>query len=249
MHEGLSTYLTKHKDDIEGHYKWQFDESLPQKRFGFSFSGKTPFQKTLELKRQLAEAVRKARNVETKVRLADYFIKDWGGIRRFSHTEKMVSSLDALIASKAPPKGAQFPYENISSWSKWLSVICPDWAPIYDARVAYSLNGINFLQGGLSKAFPIPTGRNTKTALIDTSTLVVMARLSKGPDSKNEDIGSAHYWRPNEVYSQYLSSIRTTHQQLWREKPIVYTEALLFALADTVIFSDVVKRLSGSRGN
>lgn len=135
----------------------------------------------------------------------------------------------------------EFPFKNISSWSKWLSIICPDWATIYDARIAYSLNAISFLSGAKSKVFPIPSGRNTTLKLLDASTLALTARLSPKEATDTKVIKQQHYWRKDEVYRKYLDTLDGAHQRLWPEgTSIMLTEMLLFALAETVVFNDLV---------
>jgi hypothetical protein len=49
MHNEIAEYLSKYVSRIDELYRWPFKEEIPRRDFGFSFSGKTAFQKTLEL--------------------------------------------------------------------------------------------------------------------------------------------------------------------------------------------------------
>ena len=60
MHNEIAEYLSKYVSRIDELYRWPFKEEIPRRTFGFSFSGKTVFQKTLELKQQISEAAKNA---------------------------------------------------------------------------------------------------------------------------------------------------------------------------------------------
>jgi hypothetical protein len=241
MHQQLANYLKKYKTKLEAHYDWGINDAIPRDRFGFTFSGKTSFAKTLELKQQLSYAAASSSRLEDKYLLAEYIIKDWGGIKRFSKIHETVQRLEPL-RGKDRPASFDFAFENISSWSKWLSVICPNWALIYDARVAYSLNAINFMSGSKAKIFPVPAGRNSTMKLLDSSTLAISLRLNTGEEDSAKALRATHLVPDNDAYLCYLDTVTQAHKVIWADddRPIVYTEMLLFALADTVIFRDLL---------
>lgn len=246
MHVQVAAFLDEYKDDLPVLFDWYFDESIPRKRFGFSFGDGSTFEKTLELKTQLTSATIKSRAPLAQVRLAEYVIKDWGGIKRFGQANATVTTLLPLATKTRPGKAkGQFPFKNISSWSKWLSVICPDWALIYDARVAYSLNAINLMAGAPGMVFPMPQGRNSTLQLLDPASVALASRLRTTKEETPELIRKAHVLADDDVYDSYLDVATGAHNLLWpnNEQPLVLVEMLLFALANNVVFRRLVEFL------
>lgn len=239
MHNDIATYLSPYKDRLDELYRWPFDEDIPHKAFGFTFSGKTPFQKDSELKRQMSEAAKRAPSEEVKEQLATYFIKVWGGIISFSNAKAIIERFNPVSFSAVPAK-ADFSFKGISSWSKWLSIVCPEWACIYDARVAYSLNAINYISGAKHKIFPMPEGRNTQLNILDITTLLLGKRLSAADSSKPKTIKTSHFVPEAAAYEKYTEVLHSVHSLLWgTSAPRYYSEMLLFSLADTYIYRDV----------
>jgi hypothetical protein len=238
MHNEIATYLSPYRDRLDELYGWRFDEDIPHKAFGFTFSGKTPFQKDTELKRQMSEAAKRASEA-VKEQLANYFIKDWGGIVSFSNAKAIIERFNSVSFSAVPAR-ADFSFKGISSWSKWLSIVCPEWACIYDARVAYSLNAINYISGATQRIFPMPEGRNTKLNILDITTLLLRKRLSAADSSNPKTIKTSHFVPEAAAYEKYTELIHTVHSLLWGSSaPLYYSEMLLFSLADTYIYRDV----------
>lgn len=246
MHNEIAEYLSKYVSRIDELYRWSFKEEIPRREFGFSFSGKTVFQKTLELKWQISEAVKNAPAEEEKERLATYFIKDWGGIAKISDAREIVSRFNPVAFSEALCR-ADFGFKKISSWSKWLSVVCPKWACIYDTRVAYSLNAINYISGSKHKIFPMPDGRNTQINILDVTTLLLSRKLSVADSSEPKAIRKSHFVSESAAYETYTEVIHNVHSLLWGSSaPCQFSEMLLFSLADTHIYEDLFGVVSGA---
>ena len=239
MHNEIAEYLSKYVSRIDELYRWSFKEEIPRREFGFSFCGKTPFQRTLELKQQISKAAEGASSEEEKGRLATYFIKDWGGIAKISDVREIVSRFNSVAFSKALCK-ADFGFKKISSWSKWLSVVCPKWACIYDARVAYSLNAINYISGAKHKIFPMPEGRNTQINILDVATLLLSRKLSVADSIEPKAIKKRHFFSESAAYETYTAVIHKVHSLLWgSSSPCQFSEMLLFSLADTLVYKDL----------
>jgi len=247
MHNEVAEYLSKYKDRIDEFYAWSFNESIPRTQFGFKFSGKTPFQRTLELQRQVSEAARNATSDDEKERLATYFIKDWGGIAKVSDVRAIVVRFNPVAFSETPCN-ADFGFKRISSWSKWISVVCPKWACIYDTRVAYSLNAINYISGARHKIFPMPDGRNTQINILDVTTLLLSKKLSAADSSEPKTIRESHFIGESVAYKSYIDIIHNVSSLLWAGSvPCQFTEMLLFSLADTHIYEDLFAVVSRAR--
>jgi hypothetical protein len=165
MNNKISDYLRDKKDNISSLYTWEFNVELPKKKFGIDAEGTNWLEKTVSLKQGLREYLSK--RPDAQVDVAQYFITEWGGIRRFSKSKETVKDFSNWQDSQTRPEDVKPKFNSVSSWSKWLSLVCPAWACIYDSRVAYSLNAINYLGGGNHKIFPIPEGRNTRLGILD----------------------------------------------------------------------------------
>jgi hypothetical protein len=244
MHNVVAEYLSKFKDHVDELYAWPFDESIPRTQFGFRFSGNTPFQKTLELKQQVSDAAINATSDDEKEKLATYFIKVWGGISKILDIREIVSRFNPVAFSETS-SNADFSFKRISSWSKWLSVVCPKWACIYDTRVAYSLNVINYISGAKHKIFPMPDGRNTQINILDVTTLLLSKKLSTADSSKPKTIRESHFIGESIAYKSYIDVIHKVSSLLWGgSEPPQLTEMLLFSLADSHIYENLFEVVS-----
>ncbi|MCK2124531.1 MULTISPECIES: hypothetical protein [Pseudomonas] len=175
MESAVAEYLRDKKDLLPSLYDWKFDDAHAAKLFGISFAGQDWFQKTLELKEGLRSRVRSTACITVHGDIATYFIKKWGGITRFSKVSETLELFAEYQGQKLMPLDFKPSFERISSWSKWASIVCSEWACIYDARVANSLNAINYLQGIGHPIFPMPEGRNTRLRMLDVTTLLLNA--------------------------------------------------------------------------
>ena len=187
MDKLVADYLRPWKDALPAIYDWSFDHDRAALEFGLSFEGANSFERTLELKSGLRDLVRETDCQAEHARVAAYFIKVWGGITRFSKIDETLGRFHNLKGSMIPPENYTPPFQMISSWSKWASIICPDWACIYDARVAYSLNAINHLGGAEYSIFPVPEGRNSRLKMLDVSTLLLSKKLRGSKSSTRAD--------------------------------------------------------------
>ena len=236
MHEEITKFLKPHKGNLDALYDWSFNEDIPKKRFGITAQGKTWTQKTRDLKSKLVDRATSA-NSDELTKIADYFIRDWGGIRRFTRSAETVRQFKVIAGYKKIPENLDFPYKSISSWSKWASLICPSWACIYDARVAYSLNAINYLSGASYKIFPIPDGRNTKLRMLDVTTLLLSSKITASDENKPDSLRKKYFVSQAEVYRKYLQTVNEVSKQLWNDENHVHdVEMILFAIADSIAY-------------
>ena len=250
MHKLVAEYLRPWKDKLPTLYDWDFDQDRATKDFGLSFGDTTSFGRTLELKSGLRQLVRETDCPIEHARVAIYFVKVWGGITRFSKVEETLCLFAHMKGSTAPPVAYNLPFKMISSWSKWASIVCPEWACIYDVRVAYSLNAINYLAGAKHPIFPMPEGRNSRLKMLDVSTLLLSERLGHTQPhvdgaSEPNTIRKNHFIPEHSTYAAYVSLVSKVSQDLWGDSNRIHeVEMLLFSLADADIYADVFKRLS-----
>lgn len=141
-------------------YKWIVSESAWNRlRTDFNHQATLGEQQNIALKQHLADKWKVA-DREEKLRLAQWIIRDWGGIKRNSQ-----ATIRRYVEMADCPN-LKFPYEGVSSYSKVLSIVDPDRFAVYDARVATSLNALQLLQQAKQESppnllcFPCPQGQN-----------------------------------------------------------------------------------------
>ena len=243
MHKHLAKYIERRKDKIADVYTWVFKVSIPQEKFHINVVGSSWFEKTVSLKDQLRTYLEENPNSHEEV--AKYFITEWGGIRRFAKTKEVVDDFSQLKGTKKPSPSFKPRFAAISSWSKWASLVCPDWACIYDTRVAYSINAINYLNGGEHRIFPSPDGRNSRLALLNVSTLLLAMKTNPGESSNPKDVEAAHFIKEKDAYFEYLKLVGLVSEEIWKDRAHMHqVEMLLFALADEQIYKDLFAKVS-----
>lgn len=128
MESAVADYLRDKKDLLPSLYNWSFDDARATELFGISFAGQDWFQKTLELKEGLRSRVRSTACATVHGDVATYFIKEWGGITRFSKVSETLELFAQYQGQKLPLLDFQPSMKLISSWSKWASIVCSEWA-------------------------------------------------------------------------------------------------------------------------
>ena len=79
MEEYIVAALEPWRNELALHYQWSFDINVPLEKFGIVIKGENWLEKTLSLKRQLAERVNNYRDNDVELRrIANYFIQVWG---------------------------------------------------------------------------------------------------------------------------------------------------------------------------
>ena len=248
MHKEIAEFLGSHKESLEKIYTWDFAEKIPKEQFGIIAEGDTWLARNLDLKTKLANRIADNHNMDELTRIADYYIKNWGGIRRFTRASEIVEQFREISGTKNPPENFEFPFDSISSWSKWASLICPNWACIYDARVAYSINVINYLTGAKYKIFPIPNGRNTRLGMLDVKTLLLSAKIEVEDNSEPAALRRKYFISEKDVYRAYLKIVQEVSKQLWTDESHIHeVEMLLFAIADSVAYESLFNSLAQQR--
>lgn len=255
METAIADYLRSSVSNIDHLYSWKFDEVLAGKRTGGGamFSGSS-YKKTLALKFALQDQLRDCDDSGKHLEIARYIVTDWGGVK----TNKDLENLVNWTRQKAAIGRAAFdnvPLKGVSSWSKYLSLLC-DWALIYDSRVAFSINAINYMSGNCEKFFPMPDGRNSRLNLIDLETLFITSRLKScanlitEEDSRHRDVAKRvqkkFHVPADKAYSAYIELIDGVVCKLDDELKECNgnrhtVEMLLFSMAPEKIWNDLVK--------
>lgn len=255
--EKFVNYLEKHKDQLDNLYRWKpnldglkslgiaEDNELAKLRSPeYSY-----FQKDEQLKNILSRALNEV-SIDSKQfeRIALWIIHMWGRIPNPPNTNPMKSVFEFLKTDR--PK-----FDRIASASKVGGFMTPHKRIIYDSRVSYSLNWIILSQNAGDKFFPMPEGRNRKLNAFDLNVLIRLQfvesykpKVSQGLERGTyiSDRDKQIFISNTDAYYEANRLVGAVNELLWRDNRKLepfYTEMLLFALADTVVFEDITKRV------
>ncbi len=185
--------------------------------------------------------------------ISKWIIKIWGGIKGIGDTT--ITDIIENINSK------EYPFKNISSWSKVHSFKNIDTDIIYDSKVIYSMNWLILqLQNNEYKFFHQPMGRNKKLTTFPMDAIINykysdLIDMKKRGEKATEKV----YHSQSEVYTKYKDIIHSINSELWGNESIdlskingkiiymkdypFFTELLLFNMADDVIFQDIREKV------
>jgi hypothetical protein len=189
---------------------WRFDPVVVQASFGLSVTGATWYDKTRALKRGLAKTWGSTPHQQAMV--ADYAVRIWGGVKRNAPVT-MSGYVQAVSQGNLPKNG-----KGIASWSQVAAFSDPAKYAIFDARVSFSLNAIQFRGDGQCRWFPHLAGQNS---------------LLKATWPVLRDHAKQQGWTSVEsaqVYSTYTDLLKSTSTRLGKD--IDDVEMLLFAKAE-----------------
>jgi hypothetical protein len=240
--------------DIESRYSWEFKNETAQVILDFDFSiFPNAYQRTIHLKSMLSEKILESNDFGSSFIYGEYFVKDWGGVKT---NKTLQDKLEPFFQWRGCPiDTSKLPrtLDGVSSWSKYLSLICDD-AAIYDSRVAYAINTINYLSKNCSLFFPMPAGRSPRLNIVDIETLFVLGHISNEESFiTNEDLAHRQvssrlkkkYYLPEaQTYALYLQLLQKITKILnLKSEEHFKIEILLFALAPNEIFKNLITTL------
>jgi hypothetical protein len=244
----IANYLRPYVSKIDVSYQWRFDEKTAAAVIGSTFDKDDSwYSKTIKLKKALRKKLSGCKTNEDRVAIAQYFIADWGGVKTNSRLGPMVERFTAL-AQQGRSAFETIDLKGVSSWSKYVSLIL-GWAPIYDSRVAYSINAICLMAGETEKFFPIPDGRSPRLNLLDVETLFLTSLIkSRGitldvAQKKFSSHAREQFHIPSDkTYCQYIELLSDVANILDLPQTECFKiEMLLFSLAPTQVLPDFVK--------
>ena len=201
--------------NLSENYTWPKNGKFPNYEhiFQAELTGESLFERNVSLKR-LSPAIWKEAD---KFQLANWIIRDWGGIRG-NKTDTIRFYLDEISSSRYPSE-----LKGVASYSKILSFMDPRIFAIYDARVAISLNAIQLLEEQKEgAAFCYLPGRNVS--------------LNRFRVEKSTHISalSTRGWKiikPDDCYNSYLNLLRTASDVVGNDN-LYELEMALFADAE-----------------
>ena len=143
-------YFEKELPKLEENYNWLIPNIV-----GFNKSGNTDYSSNIALKKYFYKEWTKS-NFEEKIILSKIIVSDWGGVR--TNKDITIQGYVKELYKNNPLT----PIKGIASYSKIFSITNLDNYAIYDARVAASLNAIqwNNKLNNNGLAFHYVPGRN-----------------------------------------------------------------------------------------
>jgi len=253
----IVSYLNQYKNQLSEYYNWsiKIDKLVDLKVFSISeiekMEAENPFEKEIILKKRICLKLNEFLE-NSKVdfnKLSLWIIKNWGGINS-PNDNTTLKLIDNYL------NNGIIKFERIASLSKVLAYLKPKEFIIYDSRVAYSLNWILLSNRIKSKFFPIPEGRNSKMIAFDMNVLIRMNNINayKVNDEKEfknrlfiSKIDNQVFLPKNKAYFELNKIISQISKKLWNNEKseyLYYTEMLLFAIADTEIYKDIIDKIS-----
>ena len=185
--------------------------------------------------------------------IANWIIRDWGGINSKNDNEKLTKD---ILKSRG-----NMSFDRIASSSKIGAFMFPEDLIIYDSRVAYTINWILLSTGEENDFFPIPEGRNSKMMAFDMNVLIRLKLKEKYTPTDSNSIGNklminnfdkGVYHSKNTAYQSLNDLIKEVHVLLWgkdHSKELYYTEMLLFSIADNQIYLDIINKVEFNINN
>lgn len=253
----IVAYLKPYTTNINTSYMWDTpanEELLHAKdsgmfnteQFNVLISEKNMLERNVLLKKILCSILSSTNSSESKKMIFKWIVNKWGGIN-FKNINKLYDSVIKFL-DKNNLNTQKLSFDSIASVTKVLSFVCPEKYIIYDARVAYSVNWILLKTGASKMFFPMPESRNSKLNAVDISTLIRLSNIN----NYESKVGTKHMISNSDkevfidksmAYTTLCDLIMKVNNRLWdddRKEYPFYTEMLIFSLADTNIFSDIL---------
>jgi hypothetical protein len=172
---------------------------------------------------RLHEKWKASEGEQARRKLAQWIIKNWGGVRG-NRDETLAGYVEMADA-----EGPQTPIKGVASYSKLLSIVHPSKYAIYDARVAVALNAVQLSIGGKGIVFPYVSGRNKITG--DSANQRGFAKLRKFSARELERQGWAVI-APRAGYQVYIQLLNEVQSRFAPNHELHDFEMTLFSQAE-----------------
>jgi hypothetical protein len=274
--QAVAAVLREYEGELRS-YDWEIGEGVLKyvdQELGITAPGGSVFQQTMRLRENISQDAQANWTQRNRlVRLADFVVRRWDALdgnadetiedyvdrfREIACAPEHVRS-HATLFDRAKRQGTLWQFKNIASWSKWLNFVWPEWALIYDARIAFGLNAIHFLQGLETPVFPQPPGRNSLLGNLDAEALAILRRCAVRGEMPPNDAKKAAKWfqqrqfKSAHAYPIYLEVMGRAHELLWAHSdpkpPLVHTEMLLFRVSANQLALEFARAVLGALAN
>lgn len=215
--DGKSPFQGLGLKNLSNNYNWPRKGNFPniESISSIKILGNNNYEKNIFLK----ENSSKIWDEGSKFEIAQWAIKDWGGIRK-NKNETIEEYLNEIKNKNYPSY-----IKGVASYSKILSFMKPEEFAIYDARVAISLNAIQLLcESETGVAFTYLPGRNNALRIF---------RNSEPTKTKNLINNGWQNIQKDDCYSIYLNYLKKVNSYFPTSK-LYELEMSLFADAESL---------------
>lgn len=264
----IINYLSSLKDSLPKLYNWETptDKTLleglniglfTKKDIKLLSSKDSYFYRNDLMKSIINKKLTTTKNKEILTKYYYWIIKDWGGIKGIKEEGLYDRIHDSINMYK---NSFEVPFDKISSTTKAMNFIDPKEFIIYDSRVAYALNWIILKTNAGNQFFSIPQGRNSKLCAFDMPTLIRLhninnykALYNNNPKDKRliYNADKSIFIPEKHCYYVMCEIFKEIAKNLWNDSSLdcypYYTEMLLFSIADTFVFEDILNTICISK--
>lgn len=231
------TYLQAGEDrDKRFVWAWRMSEPVADLLDGFEPGDMQGAEDARRVKRAARTWLSAAPPLRDRRTLLTWFVRDFGGVRTGDEALPVaIAYAEELSQQGTAAAATQVPLERISTISKCLTLLDAE-LPIYDSRVGFSLNAINWLAGTLGRYLPCPIGRNASLDLIDLRTLHLMARPENAAGA-SAALGTGHRSRARHALATFTLPEEATYR-IYRET-LAHASELLHGDGEVVSIDDL----------
>lgn len=208
----IRQYVLENINELANSYSWRINHNyLPN---GIKLiENESVYIQNITLKNELNRLWVQSEDQQSRKQLISYYIVDWGGIK--SNKPNTLDVYGTLDAEYLINRGLQ----GIASWSKALVVHNPEKYAIFDARVSFSINCIQYLSEQDEQIFFPKLGSRNKRIVLGANHIWQHAKEKRWKRLNSK-----------EVYNKYLEIIHNVASEL--NTSISSIEMLLFADAE-----------------
>jgi len=243
-------------DDVAEEFEWRWNvpSNISVILPGIEPGAATGMQSAIVLKNAIRSRLATEADSEIRSMLFMFFVRDFGGVRAGRNLEHKIAFVEELFETNGNDLPHRIGLDGISTVSKCLTLLDHQF-PIFDARVGYSLNALNWLAGTRSVYLPTPKGRNSTLELIDIRTLFLIDSAKRCEDIRHCLAGdgrtanralSTFSLDKDCVYDAYCKILLRTTELLapGHHLSVDQVEMALFAGASTKIFGKLFDHVS-----
>lgn len=218
----------------------------------------TGLENALRVKRAIRTRLSHSITDAERLILFRWFVTEYGQVKNNKKLDSQIGRALELATPRCVGAAERVSLSGISTISKCLTLL-DEKLPIYDSRVCYAMNAINFVRGTRDFYLQGPQGRNASLGLVDLRVQFLLADATRLSTAIEElEVGGQQ--RARRALTPFVTGSRRTYA-LWcrilseasaklkgsESSSIDELEIILFACAPTTCVLDLMKSLSRER--
>ena len=174
----------------------------------------TGIDNALSVKRAIRSRLEKPITPAERLLLFRWFVTEYGQVANHRDLDEKIQNVLEIEGDSPEDFARRITLSGVSTTSKCLTLLDQN-LPIYDSRVCYAMNAINFIHGSHCCYLSGPPGRNASLGLIDLRAQFLLSNVDR-LERAIEDLKSGGRQRASNVLSPLVTSPRRTYL-LWCE--------------------------------